>query len=105
MCYTVTNITRRTGYGQHGDYLFGWQSDALQRGMEALKTASCQNANCPTLKMQATNKARACTKAQIVKEDVGLNGCKYPTLFYSATESNLLFLGIKELPGAVQVTY
>jgi len=55
--------------------------------------------------MQATNKARACTKAQIVKEDVGLNGCKYPTLFYSATESNLLFLGIKELPGAVQVTY
>ncbi|KAH8679097.1 hypothetical protein BGZ60DRAFT_468395 [Tricladium varicosporioides] len=76
-----------TGHGQHGDYLFGWKGDALQRGMDALGTKNCASESCPALKSQPGPDAIACTKAQQAKEDVGTN------------------TWLKELPGGVQVTY
>ncbi|KAF1953472.1 hypothetical protein CC80DRAFT_494753 [Byssothecium circinans] len=69
-----------TGYGTHGDYVFGWQGDALQRAMDQ----NCQ-VNCPTLKMQSTQAANKCTVARKVEEDV--DGW------------------LNELPGGMPVTY
>ncbi|KAF2175975.1 hypothetical protein K469DRAFT_608818 [Zopfia rhizophila CBS 207.26] len=92
-----------TGYGAHGDYLFGWKGDALQRGMDALGK-TCGSEYCDqVLKIQAGKDAIACTKAQQAKEDVGTNTCTYNPHFcenISLTRT----LGLKELPGGVQLT-
>lgn len=83
-----TDIINRVGYGQHGDYLFGWKDDSLQKAMDALPTGRCANANCNVLKIQSAKDAMACKKPQMVRENVGQNG-----------------EWLKELPGGVQVTY
>ncbi|OAG02130.1 uncharacterized protein CC84DRAFT_999252 [Paraphaeosphaeria sporulosa] len=60
-----------TGYGAHGDYLFGWKDDALQRAMDNLGKG-CASEDCTKiLKIQSGKDAIACTKAQQAKEDVG----------------------------------
>jgi len=70
-----------TGHGIHGDYLFGWKGDALQKAMDT----KCANDNCKALQRQADAKAIACTKGQTAKEDVGSD------------------TWLKELPGASQM--
>jgi hypothetical protein len=56
-----------TGIGNHGDYLFGWKGDALQKAMDT----KCSGDRCPALQRQDDAKAIACTKAAMVKEDIG----------------------------------
>lgn len=70
----VTNIDNSKGLGQHGDYLFGWKDNSLQKAMDALPTGQCANANCNVLKIQSAADAMKCKKAQQVVEDVGANG-------------------------------
>jgi hypothetical protein len=70
-----------TGHGIHGDYLFGWKGDALQRAMDT----KCANDNCKALQRQADAKAVACTKSQTAREDIGTD------------------TWLKELPGASQM--
>ncbi|KAE9366631.1 hypothetical protein N431DRAFT_471674 [Stipitochalara longipes BDJ] len=53
-----------TGYGQHGDYVFGWKGDALQRAMDT----ACFG-NCATLKTQTYADANQCTVPKRVNED------------------------------------
>lgn len=65
---------KSTGYGAHGDYLFGWEDGALQRAMDALGT-NCWSETCPALKLQSGEKLIGCTKAQQAKEDV--DACKF----------------------------
>ena len=83
-----TDVDVSMGYGQHGDYLFGWKGDALQKAMDALPSGKCANANCGVLKVQSATDAMACKKPQQVVEDVGLNGA-----------------WIKKLPGGAAVYY
>jgi hypothetical protein len=87
------------GYGNHGDYLFGWKGDALQRAMDS----KCSGDRCSALQRQTDQAAIACTKQPLVKEDIGANGCEY---FRFTTKSAyrlliivLLSLGIDTLPG------
>lgn len=55
-----------TGLGQHGDYVFGWKDDSLQRAMD---TSGCFGAQCASLKTQNIETARACAVKQAAKED------------------------------------
>lgn len=54
------------GYGAHGDYIFGWKDDSLQRAMDA----NCFGANCKELKSQSFTEANKCTIPKTVQEDV-----------------------------------
>ncbi|TAQ85762.1 hypothetical protein B7494_g5909 [Chlorociboria aeruginascens] len=54
-----------SGYGQHGDYIFGWQGDALQNAMNA----EC-DVTCSVLQTQSDQDAMACTKAATVVEEI-----------------------------------
>ncbi|TLS29928.1 hypothetical protein PpBr36_02231 [Pyricularia pennisetigena] len=55
-----------TGLGQHGDYVFGWEGDSLQRAMDR---AGCYGAQCGSLKTQAIDVASKCEIPPKVKED------------------------------------
>lgn len=61
-----------TGAGIHGDYLFGWKGDALQRAMDT----KCNGVNCPGMERQDDSISNACAKAQMASEPVGDDGCK-----------------------------
>jgi len=52
------------GYGIHGDYLFGWKGDALQRAMDSTPLLS------NGIKTQSVAQANACKINPVVKEDV-----------------------------------
>ncbi|RYC63819.1 hypothetical protein CHU98_g2363 [Xylaria longipes] len=55
-----------TGYGQHGDYVFGWEGQSLQNAMDA----SCFGATCSALKTQTFAAANQCGVQNTVGEDV-----------------------------------
>lgn len=80
----VYSFGDKSGYGAHGDYLFGWEDGSLQRAMDGLGT-NCFSEQCPALKLQTPKAANECTKQQQSREDIG-----------STT-------WLKELPGGVQV--
>ncbi len=56
----------RTGYGQHGDYLFGWKDGALQKAMDQ----RCFQNTCTGLKTQSADVSTKCGVPQAVKEPV-----------------------------------
>lgn len=101
-----------TGYGQHGDYIFGWKDGALQRGMDAVLGEDCVNDVCSALKNQSSIEGAKCIRqTQVPDEDVGRGGqCKWSLLLLLGDslrhDSNLKFVtGLTALPGDVEVTY
>ncbi len=60
-----------TGYGSHGDYVFGWLDDSLQRAVDS----PCY-VNCPTLKTQSTAAMSRCKGEYDVKVDEKIDGCE-----------------------------
>lgn len=59
-------ITFRHGYSNHGDYVFGWRGDALQRAMDA----RCNGDSCTALESQSPEEAMECTIPRTVNEDI-----------------------------------
>ncbi|KAL2262372.1 hypothetical protein VTK26DRAFT_1555 [Humicola hyalothermophila] len=55
-----------TGYGTHGDYVFGWKGDALQRAMDQ----NCDGAVCNGLRSQSVEDGNRCTQQQKVPEQI-----------------------------------
>ncbi|KAG4442607.1 hypothetical protein IFR05_001937 [Cadophora sp. M221] len=55
-----------TGYGNHGDYLFGWKGDSLQKAMDA----RCNLDKCAQTPSQSAANSIKCQKSQTVKEPV-----------------------------------
>jgi hypothetical protein len=55
-----------TGYGTHGDYVFGWKGDSLQRAMDA----NCDGPTCAQLKSQSIAAANQCRVEKHVAENV-----------------------------------
>jgi hypothetical protein len=90
-----------TGYGQHADYLFGWEGDALTRAMNTCTTFAIGPSACATLKKQTVEVANQCTmKAQVVGEDT--TACKLFALSpHSLHLTNVT--GISKLPGDVVI--
>ncbi|KAK1753385.1 hypothetical protein QBC47DRAFT_430064 [Echria macrotheca] len=68
----VWSFGDKTGYGNHGDYMFGWKGDALQRAMDANCNSDLlsDKVNCPTLKQQTIAETNKCTVKRRVKEDI-----------------------------------
>jgi hypothetical protein len=76
--------TPTSGSAAHGDYVFGWEGDSLQKAMDK----GCNlNRDCPAagLTAQTPEKYNACTIKQQAPEPV--DGCKspYPAHSYSST--------------------
>ena len=68
----VWSFGDRTGYGIHGDYVFGWKGNALQRAMDANCNSDLfnNNINCPTLQVQSLQQSNQCTKESDVDENL-----------------------------------
>jgi hypothetical protein len=60
-----------TGYANHGDYLFGWKDDSLQKIMDE----ECF-VNCSSMRTQSIEQMNACSTTRKVDEDVGDSNCK-----------------------------
>jgi hypothetical protein len=64
------------GYGSHGDYVFGWKGDALQRAMNSSCMFQACGANSGgSLKVQTLALFNECKIKNTVTEDTG--GCKF----------------------------
>ncbi|RXW18114.1 hypothetical protein EST38_g7736 [Candolleomyces aberdarensis] len=59
-----------TGYGQHGDYLFGWEDDSLQRAMDTCTDQGGQPESCRALTVQSDSQINACKQRPVVDEVV-----------------------------------
>ncbi len=61
----------QTGYALHGDYVFGWKGDALQRAMDGNCNSDlfANKINCTPLKVQTIEQANKCVQKAQVKEN------------------------------------
>ncbi|KAI2777787.1 hypothetical protein F4815DRAFT_279302 [Daldinia loculata] len=55
-----------TGFGNHGDYMFGWKGDTLQIAMDT----NCNGFKCPELQYQEIKEGNKCSVKPVVDEDV-----------------------------------
>jgi hypothetical protein len=83
----------RTGFGNHGDYVFGWKDDSLQKVLDE----ECY-VQCKTLKTQSIEAMNSCSVPRKVDEDVGDDDCK--SIYASLCCKVLMeILGIDAIPG------
>ncbi|KAI0908595.1 hypothetical protein F4823DRAFT_639991 [Ustulina deusta] len=61
----VWSFGDKSGYGNHGDYVFGWKGDALQKAMDS----NCY-INCPQLQTQTIQQGNQCSVKDIIGETI-----------------------------------
>jgi hypothetical protein len=61
-----------SGFGNHGDYLFGWKDDSLQKIMDQ----ECY-VGCSTMRTQSIADMNACSVQRKVVEPIGDDECKF----------------------------
>ena len=66
----IALVLHRTGYGQHGDYVFGWEGDSLQRAMDNCYDGFGWPEACPDLTIQTDEEINACRQPPQVDETV-----------------------------------
>jgi hypothetical protein len=88
-----------TGYGQHGDYVFGWKEGALQKAMDQ----RCFGNTCKGLQTQKADVATKCAVGQTVKEPV--DSCKHISFKSIVYVINSRMTGLTELPGGPPIVY
>ncbi|RXW17493.1 hypothetical protein EST38_g8364 [Candolleomyces aberdarensis] len=66
----VLSMGDPTGFGHHGDYLFGWEDDSLQRAMDKCTGIDGWPPNCTELTLQTDEEMDSCTLAPKVDEKV-----------------------------------
>ena len=60
----VLSMGDATGYGQHADYIFGWEGTKLQDAIDA----NCFGATCKALTVQPYSQANKCVVSKTVTE-------------------------------------
>ena len=63
----VWSFEGSSGYGTHGDYMFGWKGNSLQRAMDR---DNCFYDGCGTITKQAMSVANKCTVKDMVRENI-----------------------------------
>ncbi|KAF5334795.1 hypothetical protein D9611_012908 [Ephemerocybe angulata] len=59
-----------TGFGHHGDYMFGWEGDALQRAMDICTEFNGDIRYCKELSVQGDEGVNGCTLKSVVNEPI-----------------------------------
>jgi hypothetical protein len=59
-----------TGFGQHADYVFGWEGDSLQRAMDRCTNQNGIPTDCTVLTVQGMDPMNQCKRAPRVPETV-----------------------------------
>ena len=63
-------LPNRTGFGQHGDYLFGWDGDSLQRAMDTCTDMGGVPEQCRALTVLSDSEINRCTQKPVLDEVV-----------------------------------
>ncbi|KAJ2918739.1 hypothetical protein MD484_g1659, partial [Candolleomyces efflorescens] len=83
----VLSMGDPTGWGHHGDYLFGWEGDSLQRAMDVCTDISGRPADCASELTLLT--------------DEEINNCRLPAMVDETVEGEY----IAKLPGCNPLQY
>ena len=82
--------TLSTGYGHHGDYVFGWEEGALQKAMDNCFDILGLPESCSVLQQQPDADMNKCLQETRINERVE-NTCKY-YISFSILDANLIAL-------------
>lgn len=89
-----------TGYGQHADYVFGWEGDSLKRAMDVCTGVDGLVTTCPVLTVQTTEEMNKCRLPVKVKEVIE-DKCQFIVALFRPLLEKLMddFSDLKQLPG------
>lgn len=98
----VWSTGENKGYSTHGDYVFGWKGDSLQKAMDS----TCMFQNCGNgkpLKSQSMAQANKCGVKNWTPDEVN-EGCKLSAVSVKTNRLTTCSIGLKALPGKGALT-
>ncbi|KAJ2922956.1 hypothetical protein H1R20_g14125, partial [Candolleomyces eurysporus] len=95
----VLSMGDPTGYGQHGDYVFGWEGDSLQRAMDNCRDAFGWPEACSSeLTILSDEEINQCLQRAQVDEDTGESQFEDLKQFYKAWLASWYGPGPSDIP-------